>query len=101
MYTIYKDNQNLWRWNYKSNGRIIGASSESYHNKSDCENGIRIMKNSGSNKENYTIYKDSNSLYRWRFTSNGRIIATSGEAYYNRIDCENGIRIMIDSKNSL
>lgn len=34
---FYKDSQNLWRWRRTaSNGRIVGASSQGYVNKSDC-----------------------------------------------------------------
>ena len=35
---FYKDTQNQWRWRrVASSGRIVGESSESYHNKADCE----------------------------------------------------------------
>lgn len=34
---IYKDGAGLWRWRRTaSNGRIVGASTEGYTNKSDC-----------------------------------------------------------------
>ncbi len=38
--TIYKsDKDSKWYWNRKckDNGDIVGASSQGYHNKSDCE----------------------------------------------------------------
>lgn len=42
---MYKDNQNLWRWTYEaSNAKTIAVSSESYHNRKDCERSIEIMK---------------------------------------------------------
>ena len=48
-YWMYKDTQSFWRWTYEaSNGRTIAVSSESYHNRSDCERSIQIMKQSGS-----------------------------------------------------
>ena len=48
-YWLYKDNQNMWRWKYDaSNGRTISVSSESYHNRADCERSIEIMKQSHS-----------------------------------------------------
>jgi len=54
MYIVYKDVAGLYRWRYVStNGRIIADSAESYHNKSDCENGIRIMKSSGNDRTDY------------------------------------------------
>jgi len=37
---FYKDGSQ-WRWRIKaSNNRIIGASTESYHNKTDCINNL-------------------------------------------------------------
>ena len=46
-YWMYKDHQNLWRWTYEaSNAKTIAVSSESYHNRGDCERGIEIMKQS-------------------------------------------------------
>jgi uncharacterized protein len=47
-YQVYKDRANYWRWRYiASNGKIIADSAEGYYNKSDCLNGIAIMKASG------------------------------------------------------
>lgn len=48
-YNLYQDTQRLWRWKYVAkNGETIAVSSESYYNKSDAENGIRLVKTSGS-----------------------------------------------------
>jgi len=34
---FYKDNAGQWRWRRTAaNGRIVGASSEGYHNRADC-----------------------------------------------------------------
>ena len=34
---FYKDNKGEWRWRtIAANGKIVGASSEGYKNKSDC-----------------------------------------------------------------
>ncbi|MEM6890932.1 MAG: DUF1508 domain-containing protein [Pseudomonadota bacterium] len=39
---IYKDASTHWRWRRTaSNGRIVGASSEGYVNKSDCVSNAR------------------------------------------------------------
>jgi len=36
-WNIYEDAQGNWRWQrVAANGRIVGASSESYRNRSDC-----------------------------------------------------------------
>ena len=39
---IYQDNAGEWRWRRKApNGKTVGASSEGYHNKSDCIDNAR------------------------------------------------------------
>jgi uncharacterized protein YegP (UPF0339 family) len=49
----------------------------------------------------YAIYKDHVGQYRWLYiSSNGNIIADSGEGYVNKSDCERGIAIMKQSANS-
>lgn len=46
-YRQRKNNSNQWYWiYYANNGEEIGRSSESYVNRSDCENSIHLMKNS-------------------------------------------------------
>lgn len=42
-----KDASGQWYWiYYASNAKAIARSSESYINRSDCENSIRLLKNS-------------------------------------------------------
>lgn len=39
---FYRDNQGYWRWRrVASNGRIVGAASEGYVNRSDAESNAR------------------------------------------------------------
>lgn len=43
----------------------------------------------------YRVYTDSSGQYRWRlYAANNRIIADSGESYYNRRDCESAIDLV-------
>jgi len=50
-----KDNSGFWYWiYYASNAKAIARSSESYHNRSDCEHSIQIMKNSNASPIFYT-----------------------------------------------
>ena len=49
----------------------------------------------------YKLYKDVNFRWRWRYVAaNGKTIADSGEAYFNRQDAINGINLMKASYNS-
>ena len=49
----------------------------------------------------FELYKDGNNQWRWRLkAANGRIIADSAEAYVNRQDCVNGIKLVQDSADA-
>ena len=48
-YYMYKDTAGQWRWYLKAaNGRKIADSGEGYHNKSDCEAAINLVKSSAT-----------------------------------------------------
>ena len=43
----------------------------------------------------YELYRDSANQYRWRHrSSNYKIIADSGESYFNKSDCQHGINLV-------
>lgn len=43
IWEFYQDSKKEWRWRRKdsTNGKIIGASTEGYKNKADCEDNAR------------------------------------------------------------
>jgi uncharacterized protein YegP (UPF0339 family) len=44
-FELYKDHAAEWRWRLRSqNGNVIADSAESYRHREDCENGIRLVK---------------------------------------------------------
>lgn len=46
----------------------------------------------------YRVYIDLVGHYRWKLVSaNNRIIAESAERYWNRLDCEAGIKLVKSS----
>lgn len=48
-YIERKDNQGQWYWIYYArNGKAIARSSESYHNRTDCEHSINLVKGSST-----------------------------------------------------
>ena len=49
----------------------------------------------------FQMYRDIKLQWRWRLVAiNGRTIADSGEGYYNRNDCLEGIRLVKSTDNS-
>ena len=51
-FEVYPDKSGQWRWRFRANnGRIVADSGEGYANKSDCENGIKVVKNEAPNAD--------------------------------------------------
>lgn len=49
----------------------------------------------------YYVYKDTQSQWRWRLVAaNNRIIANSGEGYWNKTDCLGAINLVKGSYNA-
>jgi uncharacterized protein YegP (UPF0339 family) len=49
----------------------------------------------GADMARFELYKGDTGEFRWRFiSSNGRIIADSGESYKNKADCQSGIDLI-------
>ena len=50
----------------------------------------------------YYIYKDRDGRFRWQLVhnSNGKIIADSGEGYWNKADCIHGINLCAASNGT-
>lgn len=45
---VYKDAKSEWRWKFVAkNAKTIAVSSESYHNLTDCEHSIELLKTQG------------------------------------------------------
>lgn len=87
-FEVYKDKRGEFRWRRRSsaNGQIVGASSESYKRKADCE---ANMKRGPNPTDKWEIYKDKRGQYRWRRKAqNGNIIGASTEGYAKKSDCE-------------
>lgn len=49
----------------------------------------------------YFVYRDAQNQWRWRlYAADYRIVAESGEDYYNRSDCINAIALAKRSANA-
>ncbi|MFH0702384.1 MAG: DUF1508 domain-containing protein [bacterium] len=48
--------------------------------------------------DKFEYYKSSNNEYRWRVSaSNGKIIGAASEGYWNKSDCENNAKRILNS----
>lgn len=49
----------------------------------------------------YRMYRDANQQWRWSlYAANGRMIANSGESYFNKNDCLHAINLVRGSGSS-
>ena len=86
-FEVYKDKRGEFRWRRKApNGKIVGASSEGYNKKKDCE---ANMNRGPNDSDKWEFYKDKRGEYRWRRkASNGNIIGAASEGYAKKKDAE-------------
>ncbi len=86
-FEVYKDKRGEFRWRRKaSNGQIVGASSEGYKKKADCE---ANMNRGPVASDKWEFYKDKRGEHRWRRkASNGQIIGASSEGYTKKADAQ-------------
>ena len=75
----YEDKKGEWRWRKThKNGEIIGASSEGYVNKKDCQANANRGSKAG---DRWEFYKDKKGEHRWRcFASNGKQVGRATPA---------------------
>jgi uncharacterized protein YegP (UPF0339 family) len=86
-FEVYQDKRGEWRWRRTAtNGNIVGAASEGYKAKSDCEANM----NRGPNpKDKWEFYEDKRGEWRWRRKAiNGNVIGAASEGYKAKRDAE-------------
>ncbi len=84
---IYKDKKGEFRWRRTaSNKEIVGASSESYKARKDCE----ANANRNAAKDKWEFYKDKRGESRWRAfsTANGKQVGRSSEGFSTPANCK-------------
>lgn len=48
----------------------------------------------------YSVYRDIATQWRWRLVAaNGKIVANSGEGYYNKSDCYHAIGLVVGTSS--
>jgi len=88
----YKDKRGEFRWRRTAtNGEIVGASSESYKARKDCD--ANASRNAA--KDRWEFYKDKGGKHRWRALSsdNGRQVGKATEGFSSRKNAENNAKL--------
>lgn len=96
-FELYRDTDGQYRWRLQAdNGEIVAVSSEGYHNRSDCENGLQNFRNAFTREEasqhSISITEGDDGQFRWAYVhQNGHTIAVGGEGYTGRYEAERGL----------
>ena len=100
-FETYTDTKGESRWRLKSsNGQVIATSGQGYRDKRDCKNAIERIKKDAK-KLKFETYDDAKGETRWRLKStNGQVIATSGQGYKDKRDSENAITVIKEGAGS-
>jgi uncharacterized protein YegP (UPF0339 family) len=96
VFEIYQDKADEYRWRLKAtNKQIIATSGQGYKDKRDCSSAIDRIKADAKTKLKFETYTDASDDTRWRLkATNGQIIATSGQGYKDKRDCEHAIDVI-------
>jgi uncharacterized protein YegP (UPF0339 family) len=95
-FETYQDTKKEHRWRLKAtNGQVIASSGQGYKDKRDCDNAIDRIKKDAATKLTFETYEDARQQYRWRLkATNGQVIASSGQGYKDKRDCDNAIDVI-------
>ena len=95
-FELYQDRTNQHRCALKAtNGQIIATSGQGYKDKRDAKNAIERIKSDAATRLKFETYADAAKEYRWRLkATNGQVIATSGQGYKDKGDCEHAIDVI-------
>lgn len=90
-FTLFQDKRGHFRWRLRDScGTVIGASSEGYVNRADCENNMR---RGAVATDKWDFYKDKRGRFRWRRAAlNGTIVGASSRGFMNREEAEANAR---------
>jgi uncharacterized protein YegP (UPF0339 family) len=95
-FETYQDAKKEHRWRLKAtNGQVIATSGQGYTDKRDRDNAIDRIKKDAATKLTFETYEDAKQECRWRLkATNGQVIATSGQGYKDKRDCDNAIDVI-------
>jgi uncharacterized protein YegP (UPF0339 family) len=96
VFEIYQDRSNEHRWRLKAtNGQVIATSGQGYKDKRDVKSAIERIKADAATRLRFETYVDTAKEHRWRLkATNGQIIATSGQGYVKKADCDHAIDVI-------
>lgn len=91
-FTVFQDKRGHYRWRmHDGAGRIVGASSEGYVKRADCE---KNMRRGPVSTDKWDFYKDRRGLFRWRRAAlNGTMVGAASRGFATRSEAEANARL--------
>jgi uncharacterized protein YegP (UPF0339 family) len=88
-FEVYQDKREEWRWRQMSaDGKVVGAATEGYKAKSDCE---ANMKRGAKASDKWEFYTDKRGQHRWRQkASNGQVVGAGPSGYKTEAEAKAG-----------
>ncbi|GMG84102.1 hypothetical protein LNKW23_33160 [Paralimibaculum aggregatum] len=90
-FEIFRDKRGNYRWRrIDGEGGVVGASSEGYVSRSDCE---ANMNRGPVPSDKWDFYIDKRGAFRWRrYARNGRVVGAASRGFATRAEAEANAR---------
>lgn len=91
-FEIFKDKRGAYRWRrHDAAGAVIGASTEGYGSRADCE---ANMTRGPVPSDKWDFYIDKRGAFRWRrYARNGRVVGAASRGFATRETAEENARL--------
>ena len=91
-FEVFQDRRGAWRWRLRAaTGAVVGAASEGYAHRADCE---RNMRRGPVPTDKWDFYVDRRGLHRWRrHAANGRVVGAASRGFAIRAEAEANARL--------
>lgn len=91
-FEVYEDSAGEYRWRLTSGSDIIADSGEGYSSESGARKAVARVQGDAEGADvmevgtpHFDLFEDQSEEFRWRLvSSNGRIVADSGEGYSSK-----------------
>ena len=89
---VFQDRRGGWRWRrVATDGAVVGAASEGYASREDCERNAQRGPNPG---DKWDFYIDKRGHHRWRrYAATGRVVGAASRGFSSRAEAETNARL--------
>ncbi len=91
LFEVFQDRRGAYRWRrFDAAGNVVGAASEGYASREDCE---ANMRRGPVPSDKWDFYIDKRGAHRWRrYARNGRVVGAASRGFPTRAEAEANAR---------